>query len=277
VDLDGGPSLVLRMYTADPSACGREAAILAAFAGRVPVSQVFHAEPSAEPPFSLMGWLEGTPLDRILADAEPDDAREIALVCGSALATIHSIRFDGPGFLDPNLAVATPMSAWTSAMLSTLADAEARLGDALSHRVRRAVKEDAQAVEAVWSQAVLVHADYKPWNLLGRVDGAPQRRLRPPGAPTFELTGILDWEFSCAGCRLIDFGTFLRDEPRRPEGFGDAFASGYVAGGGSLPHDWRRLMLLVDLVSLLQMASRSSGQALDDLRRLIGDTIDALG
>jgi Ser/Thr protein kinase RdoA (MazF antagonist) len=268
IDLVAGQPLVLRFYTADPSACAREAAILAAIAGRVPVPLIRHFAPTAEPPFSLFDWLEGSPLDQVLADAGPGDAREIARVCGSALAAIHALHFAAPGFLGPDVAVASPMPAWAPTMLSILAIAAPRLGEELAAGVRRVVESDAPAVEAVWSDAVLVHADFKPWNLLGRAPGAPL---------PFELTGVLDWEFSCAGCRLIDFGTFLRDESRRPEGFGDAFAGGYLAGGGSLPSDWRRLALLVDLVSVLQLANRHAGRGSDDLRRLLRESLDQLG
>jgi hypothetical protein len=50
-----------------------------------------------------------------------------------------------------------------------------------------------------------------------------------------------------------------------------------VAAGGLLPAEWRRLTLLVDLLSLQQMAGRSAGRATDDLRRLIETTVASVG
>ncbi len=266
IDLADGERLVLRRYTADPSACAREAALLRVLAGHVPVPGVLLSDPSAEPPFSILEWLEGAPLDEALGSAalNGERAREIAFACGFGLAAIHSIRFPAPGFFGPDLTVETRMPSWAPAVLETLALVEDRIGADLAAGVREAVESNGASVAAVWSEAVLVHADFKPWNLLGRARGEP---------PVFALTGVLDWEFACSGCRLIDFGTFLRDERSRAAGFGDAFASGYVAGGGSLPDDWRRLATFVDLLSLLQLASHHAGRGLDDVRRLVGQAL----
>jgi Ser/Thr protein kinase RdoA (MazF antagonist) len=248
--LAGAPSpTVLRIYVADPGACARETAVLAAVAGRVPAPRVRHSEPSADPPFALLDWLEGEPLDRVLDDCDGPSAVALAAACGAALAAIHAIDFPAPGFLGSDLRVVDPMPDWASAVLSTLDGlVDERLGPELAASVRRAVESNRAAIGPAWSQAVLVHADYKPWNLLGRVDDAAGRRSAEP-----RLTGILDWEFACAGSLLIDFATFLRDEASRPAGYGDAFAAAYTAAGGTLPGDWRRLARLVDVLNLLQM------------------------
>ena len=51
----------------------------------------------------------------------------------------------------------------------------------------------------MWSKSNLVHADYKPWNLLVR-----------RGAAGWAMGAALDWEFTFAGPVLCDFGIFLR-------------------------------------------------------------------
>ena len=276
VELVEGRALVLRMYTADPSACARESAILAALAGRVPVPRVLHSEPSADPPFSLFDWIEGKPLDGLLAEirasssgserAHGHAAPQIAFACGSALAAIHALRFPNPGFFGPDLAVAMPMPDWDAAVLSALEAAEPRLGPRLAGALRRTVESNARAVHGVWSEAALVHADFKPWNLLYAVDA-------DGAAATYRLAGVVDWEFACAGCRLIDFGTFLRDEARHAAGgFTEAFVDGYEAAGASLPPDWRRLTLLVDLLSLVQMSAWARGRGLQDIVRLLTES-----
>jgi Ser/Thr protein kinase RdoA (MazF antagonist) len=290
VELVGGRALVLRMYTADPSACARESAILAALAGRVPVPRVLHSEPSADPPFSLFDWIGGIPLDGILAEirapssgrerarerARGHAARQIAFACGSALASIHGLRFTTPGFFGPDLAIAMPMPDWDAAVLSALETAEPRLGPQLAGALRRTVESNARAVHGVWSEAALVHADFKPWNLLYAVDA-------DGAAAKYRLTGVVDWEFACAGCRLIDFGTFLRERPGHaadgsaadgaaPDGFAEAFVEGYETGGAPLPPDWRRLTLLVDLLSLVQMSVWARGRGLQDIVRLLTES-----
>ena len=286
LELAGGATAVLRLYVADPAACGREAAVLAAMAGRVPAPRVLYSDATADPPFALLEWLDGRPLHEVLDGAGAAAALELAAVCGTALARIHSLHFAAPGFLGPELRVVRPMPAWAPTVLETLAGpVEERLGFELAARVRETVESNAGRVEAVWSDAVLVHADYKPWNLLVRRGAAPgsaagQDAASPrasgaapaPGAVAWQLAGILDWEFACAGCPLIDFATFLRDEEGRPAGFGDAFASAYLADGGTLPNDWRRLTRLVDLLNLMQLLQSGDPQTTEDLRRLVAGT-----
>lgn len=269
LSLAGAPSpVVLRLYVADRDACGREAAVLQAVADRVPAPRVWHFEPASEPPFALLEWLEGEPLDRVLDECDGPTAVELAAACGAALAAIHAIHFPAPGFLGPDLRTVNPMADWASAVSSALAGVvEQRLGPDLAMRVRRAVESEGPAIEPVWSQAVLVHGDYKPWNLLGQIDrgsGVADSRL---------LTGIVDWEFACAGCRLIDFATFLRDEASRPAGYGDAFVSAYATAGGTLPAEWRRLTRLVDVLNLLQMLTWVDEAAATRLRDLVSASL----
>jgi Predicted aminoglycoside phosphotransferase len=280
--LSGAPSCaVLRLYTADPEACAREAGVLAAVAGRVPAPPIWHSEPGADPPFALLELLEGGVMDEVVSAADAATAVELAAGCGAALAVIHEIRFPAPGFLGPDLRVLRPMPAWAPTVLSALhGPAGERLGPELADEVRRSVESNALSVESVWSEAVLVHGDYKPWNLLVALPVAPAGpgELRPGGgdglgrsadADRPRLTGILDWEFACAGSRLLDFATFLRDESTKPAGYGDAFASAYEAAGRVIPADWRRLMRVIDVLNLLQMLAWAQGAAAVTLRALI--------
>jgi Ser/Thr protein kinase RdoA (MazF antagonist) len=288
IELAGGMAAVLRLYVADREACGREAAVLAAMAGLVPAPRVLYSDAMADPPFALLEWLDGMPLHEVLDVADSAAALDLAGVCGAALATIHSVRFAAPGFLGPGLRAVRPMPSWAPTVVETLNGPIAeRLGPELAAGVRETVRSNADRVEAVWSEAVLVHADYKPWNLLVRREtptsapapgaaappeaSAPDPRL---GAAVsgWHLTGILDWEFACAGCKLIDFATFLRDEEARPAGFGDAFAAAYLAAGATLPNDWRGLARLVDLLNLVQLLESGDPQTTEDLRRLVAGT-----
>jgi Ser/Thr protein kinase RdoA (MazF antagonist) len=287
LDFAGGRSAVLRLYVADPEVCAREAAVLAAVAGRLPAPRVLHSDAAAQPPFALLGWLDGQPLDEVLVRADAATAVEIATGCGATLSRIHEIHFPAAGFFGSDLSVIRPMPAWATAVLEALTGrVEGRLGPALSDRVRATVDSNASAVESVWSGAVLVHADFRASNLLVREGADPSDvpRLRSgrdaayrsteSAAGRWRLAGILDWEFACAGCKLIDFSAFLRNDGSRPPGFNDAFAAAYLAAGGALPADWRRLTGLVDLLNLLQLLAWADNLAATELRRLVTETVD---
>jgi len=267
LEIEGGPSpLVLRLYVADPEACPREAAVLARVAGRVPAPRVVHSSPASNPPFALLCWLDGWPLDQVLRDCDDASALQLAAACGTALTAVHKTRFPAPGFFGPDATVVRPMPAWAPTVISTLdGPAGERLGPRLATKIRHAVESNAPMVEVAWSDAVLVHGDFKPWNLLAR------RR-----AGGWRLTGVLDWEFACAGSKLLDFATFLRDEAGRPPGFGAAFADAYRSAGGQLPEEWRGLTRLIDLLNLMQMLEWSGEQANEDIIRLTVGTLGAV-
>lgn len=263
----GAPSpLALRLYVADPAACAREAAILTHVAGRVPAPRVLGMDAAADPPYALLEWLEGEPLDEVLHDCDAGTALDLAAACGTVLAAIHETRFPAPGFFGPDLSVERPMPHWARAIEAALdGPAGGSLGPETAARVRRVVRSNLDQVEPIWSEAALVHADFKPWNLLARQE-----------AGTWNVCGVLDWEFACAASPLLDFAIFLRDERARPAGFGDSFAAAYRSAGGRLPDAWRRLARLIDLLNLMQLLASPGEQRDEDLRRLVDDTLHSL-
>jgi aminoglycoside phosphotransferase (APT) family kinase protein len=263
----GAPSpLALRLYVADPAACAREAAVIAALSGRIPAPRMLGSDTVADPPFALLEWLDGEPLDDVLRDCDVAAALNLAAGCGTVLAAIHETRFPAPGFLGPDLSVERPMPRWAPTVRATLdGPAGGRLGPELAARVRKLVEANARAVEVVWAEAVLTHADFKPWNLLTRQEEGAWR-----------ICGVLDWEFACAASPLLDFAIFLRDERSRPAGFGDALAAAYCAAGGSLPDGWRRLARLIDLLNMLQLLEWSGKAAVADLRGLVSEALDTV-
>ncbi len=274
IELEVGTPVLLRLYVADPEACAREAGILAAMTGRVSVPRLLYSNATARPPFALLDWIEGEGLDVVLGEADGATARELAAACGAELARIHQTRFLAPGFFGPEMRVVNPMPSWADAVRAALVGrAEERLGPELSTAVRAVVESKAGDIEAVWSEAVLVHADYKPWNLLVRRAAEVADSSPAAAVARWRLVGILDWEFACAGCRLIDFATFVRDETARPTGFVDAFAAAYLAAGGTLPTDWRGLTRLVDLLNLMQLLAWADDRAAGELRRLVAETV----
>lgn len=258
---------VLRLYTADPSACAREAALLRLVAGSVPSPDILRSDPGAGLPWSLMTFIDGEPFD--LAEKGPTaDLRVMAYSAGSVLARIHAFVFEHAGFFSADLHV-QPFAAafrWSNWLTAALEHAHVRLqlGADLAQRLRRFVDDNAWRVEGHQDPPCLVHADYKPWNLLVQDN---------------TVVGVIDWEFAFAGSPLNDIANFLRHSASQPAEYEAGFAAGYLAAGGVLPDDWKQLARLIDLMSLLDMLDRTGADSSvgDSLRPLIEATLQELG
>ena len=142
------------------------------------------------------------------------------------------------------------------------AQAGDRLGSTLRRRLLRCVDSHAERLGPLGSHNTLVHADYKARNILMR---------RHPQEAGWEVAAILDWEFSCAGPPLIDFGLFLRRGAALPRGYKEAFADGYRRAGGELPAEWFALSRLLDLISQCTFLNEEVARP-----RIIAESIEVL-
>jgi Ser/Thr protein kinase RdoA (MazF antagonist) len=270
VRLDRQPfQAVLRLYTADPVACMREVALMRLVAERVPVPGVLRTDAKADPPWALFEWIAGIRFDQMLVRAAPAEVEQACRSAGAVLATIHSFSLPGPGFLGPNLEIVDPMGyPWLTGVTKFFEQDRARhlVGAALADDVVRLVERQKWRLADVWSQSRLVHADYKPWNLLVR-----------RSASGWAISAALDWEFSLAGPPLCDFGIFLRYSARMPPEYVAGFLEGYGAAGGRVPPDVRNLARLIDLVALWTFLERASDDLaiVRDVRPLLVETVQA--
>ena len=163
-------------------------------------------------------------------------APEHGLALGRALAEVHAVRFGSAGFLAPGAdAVARPFSSTTDAYAEHVLSLQH-----LEPAVRDAILVTVEADRA-WLDAdpVLLHGDFKASNL-HVCDGAPL---------------VLDWEYAYSGPALMDVGQLLRWGA--PEAFSEAFAEGYVVGGGVLSGGWRRRAARADAVNLAGLLDRA--------------------
>ena len=225
-----------------------------------------YAQPTADPPWSILSWLDGARFDHFLVDADHSQIEAVASSAGRVLAAIHSFSFPTAGFFGPDLSIEYPIDAsngWTSLFEEWLFRGRAgpRLGDDLRSRLWRVITANEWRLDEVRDDPRLLHADYKPWNLLVR-DG--------------EVAAVLDWEFAFAGPPLNDVGIFLRHSRALPASYARGFERGYREAGGRLPEGWRRLSRLLDLLSLCQFLERPEDDpaVLRDVRPLIEMTVD---
>jgi aminoglycoside phosphotransferase (APT) family kinase protein len=265
--------VVLRLYTADPAACAREVALARLLAGEVPIPELLYADCHADPPYAVVAWCDGLPYTELIARREEAAIASAAGSAGSILARIQRHSFPKPGELGPALDVVAPLPGDGAPLTDVLAQQAqrlytyARLGEELATQLLRLLQAWAGALEEEGQPPVLMHADYKPENLLVRDDGDGWR-----------VAAVLDWEFACSAQRLFDPGLFLRRAVALPAGYAASFAATFVADSPPLPRDWQQRARLHDLVNLLDFLDLPDERPVlfADVRALIAATVEDL-
>lgn len=262
--------VVVRVYVRDPSAAYREVAILDLVKGRVRVPEVLYISPDAERTtntYIILRWVEGVPLDHVLAEGAPSDGRRAVRATGAVLARLQEFRFETSGFFGPTLDIRTPFSSEARAIVGVLEQClfkdcgEERLGVALTQRLWRFVSEHAELLGAVEHHSMLVHGDFGGLNVIVRTT---------PGQP--EVGALIDWEYAHSGTPLVDLGSILRRPGHEvAPWFEEELMGGYREEGGILPENWRQVSRIVDLVKLCAFVrSPSAGEfAVQGVRALI--------
>ncbi|MBL4844170.1 MAG: phosphotransferase [Planctomycetes bacterium] len=256
--LSDGGLRVVRLVHRDPVTAGKEALVLEELAGTLPLPRLLGRAPAGTAgvpaPALLLEHLPGLTLEDALLEDHLDAsaARSLGESLGRALAAIHARRFPSGGDLVAG-ADGLEVSAWSfpgevtgvGSYVSYCLDqtpAGERLG-ALKERVRTYFSAGLER----WPDegACLVHGDFKPCNLF--VDEV---------AGSWELSGVLDWEFAHAGSAYSDYGNlFRRRTPSLPAGFEEAFLVGLAASGVVPPSDWALRRAHLDLTSALEFLS----------------------
>ncbi len=205
----------------------KEAALLHAVAGHVPVPRLLEEAPNGA------GYLTAFINWRELTDDE-----STGRVVGACLAALQgAIAFEHAGMFDATLRV---KERFSSALAGLRAWAEGCLG---RHAENRMGARRAQQVRALWDEhesemdtaPVLCHADFKPWNVKWDLDA--------------DGPMVFDWEFAWAGPALFDIGMMLRWGTSSE--FEQGLACGYEEAGGTLSENWRRLADLFDLFNMV--------------------------
>lgn len=270
IDLKGGPTVVLRLYTRSPAVAATEVALLRLVRKSVPVAEVLFADTTGERtgrPYAVTTWLEGSLMLQALADADEAAQRAIGRGAAETLVQIQTHRFDRPGFFAPDGSLVPsgtlpPFRGHIAASLLRDGGA-ANLGPALTQQVLRFVDDHAELLP-VGEPTVLVHGDYKASNLLltGAADG-------------WRISGVLDWEFAFAGPPLFDLTMLLRYSDAMPA-FEAGVIEGYRRTGSALPDNWKQRVRLLDLVNLCSFVTgpNRSEARLRDVRTLIEQTLE---
>ncbi len=258
VTLVGGGRVVLRAHSS--LLVGElESAATARVADRVPVARVLLRDPDLNA--SVLEWKPGTSMERLIARGDHLAIAAASESIGRAAAAISAVHLPCAGFLDPSLTVVdpwpTPVAGYMgySRQLLTSPLLRDRFESAGVDSLRRLVDDAEPRLIEVQGSPCLVHGDFKASNLLIH-DG--------------ELSAVLDWEFCHSGTWLFNIAQLFR-HPLPAE-----FRSGFERGFGTLPDDWPRLARALDLVNMLDFASREDvgPTTLRDVTRLVGQTVE---
>lgn len=251
ISLDPAPEcVVLRVYEHDASLCQKEVDLLRMVSTTVPVPQVIHAEPQGLedlPPFLVMEYVEGISFRDLKRSGDQNAIGQAAFAIGETLAAIGGVSFARAGWIAPGPTVAVPLleGADPTPRFVDLCLASPKLQRRMSvdlrDRVSALVWSREREFAELDSQSCLVHGDFGKRNLLVRFDSRQ-----------WKVAAVLDWEYAVSGSPLIDIGHFLRYQRDSHPCAEPHFSQGYLRAGGVLPHGWRHLARVIDLIALCE-------------------------
>lgn len=272
VRIDAQPEcVVLRIYEHDASLCGKEIDLLRLIENSVPVPEIIHAEPEAEPPFAFFRYVDGITFRELKRHGDAESVHQAASDAGRILASIGRVTFPSAGWLGPGPRVTAPLLEGNDPiprfvdLCLASANARERLPERLRDQASALVWSYAPRLASLEIEACLVHCDFGGRNLLVRnVRGV------------WSVAAVLDWEFAMSGPPLIDIGHFLRYEVSSRPKREPHFSNGYLQAGGRLPRDWRSLAGVLDLSALCDNLTHAAlpPDVIAELMELVTATVE---
>jgi len=245
-DLD---PLILRVYLRDKDAAWREQSLAALLLPTVPVPNVLKVCDYEDYRFAITEFIPGITLRDLLLSEEQHDLGAIMYNVGAMLSKIATYQFTAAGFFDRDLKVIKKFAQgdYLKYAKDSLDDniVLMQLGSPIIANIYFLLDKYAHLFPTD-NEKQLVHADFDPANILvaENEDG-------------WEITGILDWEFSFSGSVLCDVANMLRYVHQMPVMYEQEFLHGLKSGGIQLPKHWKISIDLLNLFSLLDCLVRS--------------------
>lgn len=247
IDFRDGEAVFLKLSNdSDGSRIARERAVIDYVAGNsdVPVPTVLASDTAGEVPYLVTAPVSGETLLSPWSDADTAERAELARRVGTALASVHALRFGEHGHVtggdEDGLELDT--GPWTDVLVDSTTELwEVASSDRFDHHV------DA-AIEAVEANRELL--DDAPAALL---HGDPAR----PNCFRGEAgIGFLDWEIAHVGdpIRDVERTRGLQIDSLRAEGpeeIRTAFYDGYRERAGGLPEGFEERRPVYDVVRFL--------------------------
>ena len=242
-------SQILRIYLRDKGSVYREQKIGDLLKREVPVPQINHIGNIDGYCFAIADLMPGKSLGDLLLKDKSFNICKMMCKVGILLSKIAQYKFAKAGFFDQNLHVVTPITreGYINFGNECLQDTciTSQLTTATLSKINYHLEKHGYLFPDK-NENNLVHADFDPANILvNKVDD------------NWEVSGVLDWEFSFSGSILHDVANMLRYAHQMLPCFQDGFLKGLRSGGVILPEKWCASVYMLNLLSLLDCLKRS--------------------
>ncbi len=249
IDFAHHAPLVVRIYTREGSALGRERDILQLVEGKLPTAKMLFADESLKNtsyPYAVFSYVDGILLRDLIFCGDSEAVSTCFFEAGRYLARLSTITFPEGGFFEKGLKI-RPFSkdeAYLNLALSLLKSSTIKrdFGSELVKDIKTLVL-NAKEFLPENTPAYLSHGDFDASNI---------KVIKLSNS--WRISGILDWEFAYAGTYFLDIGQMLRYSHKLPAHYESAFLKGIDAGGLELVPSWKQRAKIMDLLCLLQLA-----------------------
>lgn len=240
---------ILRIYLRDKKAALREKNLTLKLKGKVPLPQTVYIGDYKDYTFAITEFIPGITLRNLLLDEKTSCIPDLMYSVGKHLGKISKYTFPSSGFFDPNLNIEKETSVEDLIeFVDTCLKAkkvQSFLGVPTIKKIRLLLEKYSKLIPGKNAKN-LVHADFDPANIL-----VIQREKR------WEVSGIIDWEFSFSGSLLWDVANMLRYAHQMPSEFKESFLSGILSCSINLSRNWQITVHILNLCALLDSLERA--------------------
>lgn len=240
-------SAILRLYLSDSKAGMREKNIYHMLRGEIPVPRVFYTGMYDGISFSILEDMPGISLRDVLLNHKDPDFRIMESV-GKLLSSFQKFPFDHAGFFDEALNIK---------IIDYARDIKAYGLNALQ-------KEPVQrALSTTMINAIVQRIEHTDFTILEKNphfthgDFGPENILVTTGENGWEISALLDTEFSFSGSFLQDIANMTRYAHKMPKAFETQFFKGLSM---ALPNNWENMTETLNILALLDILSRHNAQ-----------------
>jgi thiamine kinase-like enzyme len=250
LDLASGCKKILRIYVRDHDAAYREQAISNMIYRDIPVPLIEYVGKFEGYQFAISEFKLGITLRDLFLNDQACNIEDIMHQVGELLSRLTQFTFSTSGLFDRKLNVAhlTDDHECVEFAKNCLQNevSTTTLSPELIATIDQRLDQYTNLLEQMTGNQ-LVHADFDPANIL-----VTQNNNR------WQVNAILDWEFAFSGSMLWDIANMLRYAHMMPEQFENSFIHSLTSSGVNLPNNWRVIIQLLNMVSLLDCLNRTN-------------------